>query len=145
MLNSRIAVLLAVLLALVLTACGGASQPAAPAASSGLEEVVVTVGSQLTFNPATIELTAGQPVRLVLKNEGALEHDLTIDQIGIETDEPAESSHGTGGVHADLHVHAVPGKTAERTFTPETSGTYTFYCTIPGHKEGGMVGSLTVK
>ncbi|MEA2142490.1 MAG: hypothetical protein QOI64_920, partial [Solirubrobacteraceae bacterium] len=24
-------------------------------------------------------------------------------------------------------------------------GQYTFYCTVPGHREGGMVGKLTVK
>jgi len=141
----HVAVLVTALLALVLAACGGTPQASAPSAPGAPKEVVVRVGNELKYNPATIELAAGEPVHLVLKNEGALEHDFTIEQIDIKMDQPAESSHMTTGMHADLHVHTMPGETSEMTFTPEKSGTYTFFCTVPGHKEGGMTGSLTVK
>jgi uncharacterized cupredoxin-like copper-binding protein len=28
---------------------------------------------------------------------------------------------------------------------PEKPGAYEYVCTVPGHKEGGMVGTLTVQ
>ena len=34
-------------------------------------------------------------------------------------------------------------ETVDTTFTA-TPGTYTFYCSIPGHREAGMEGTLTV-
>jgi uncharacterized cupredoxin-like copper-binding protein len=44
-----------------------------------------------------------------------------------------------------LHVAAGPGAQAKLTFTPSRAGTYEFFCTVVGHKEAGMAGTLTVK
>nr|WP_227456656.1 plastocyanin/azurin family copper-binding protein [Geobacillus sp. C56-T3] len=38
----------------------------------------------------------------------------------------------------------MPGKTAEVTFIPIERGVFRFYCTVPGHKESGMVGFAKV-
>ena len=59
------------------------------------------------------------------------------------------SEHEEGSEHdiklfATLHVHALSDKQVTVTFTPTDPGTYEFYCTIPGHREAGMVGSLVV-
>jgi uncharacterized cupredoxin-like copper-binding protein len=37
------------------------------------------------------------------------------------------------------------GKPALALFTPTTTGTYSFYCGVPGHREAGMVGTLIVE
>jgi uncharacterized cupredoxin-like copper-binding protein len=44
-------------------------------------------------------------------------------------------------------VGATPTFTGgSRTLTANLKpGTYTFYCTVPGHRAGGMLGTLTVK
>ena len=40
----------------------------------------------------------------------------------------------------------VVGKGASSMFTAKlTPGTFEFVCTVPGHEEGGMKGTLTVK
>ena len=51
------------------------------------------------------------------------------------------------GMHGDsaVHVAAAPGATGTVDFTPSEAGTYEFYCTIEGHKEAGMVGTLVVE
>jgi nitrite reductase (NO-forming) len=41
-------------------------------------------------------------------------------------------------------VIAAAGKSASATFKIARPGVYTFICSIPGHKDGGMVGTLTV-
>jgi uncharacterized cupredoxin-like copper-binding protein len=44
-----------------------------------------------------------------------------------------------------LHVAAMMGQTGVLEFTPTKPGTYEFFCTVAGHKEAGMVGTLVVK
>ena len=52
-----------------------------------------------------------------------------------------DGHHGEGVVAA----HAMPGMSASVMFTPTQIGEYEFYCTIPGHREAGMVGRLIVR
>jgi uncharacterized cupredoxin-like copper-binding protein len=44
----------------------------------------------------------------------------------------------------DLHVGAAANGSGTIEFTPSQPGTYEFFCTVAGHKEAGMVGSLVV-
>lgn len=55
-----------------------------------------------------------------------------------------QNDHGNHAENADVHVHSLPGKTAEVTFIPIERGVFRFYCTVPGHKESGMVGFAKV-
>jgi uncharacterized cupredoxin-like copper-binding protein len=45
----------------------------------------------------------------------------------------------------DLHLPVAMGTTSSLEFTPTKPGTYEFECTVPGHKEAGMRGTLVVK
>ncbi|UYG97794.1 plastocyanin/azurin family copper-binding protein [Cytobacillus firmus] len=49
------------------------------------------------------------------------------------------ANHGTA--QADFHLHSSGKSEAALTFT---SGVYDFYCSIPGYKENGMIGTITV-
>ena len=44
-----------------------------------------------------------------------------------------------------LHVHGLPGQSHAISFTPTTPGTYTVYCTVPGHREAGMTATVVVR
>ena len=124
--------LLAVLMVatvLLLAACGGgAASPTAPAQGT-MGEVTITVDNSLSFKPSAIEGTAGQPVNITMTNVStALEHNFVWDD---QADQ--------------VFIHTDPGVTESASRTFDQPGTYTFACTIPGHKEGGMVGTLTIK
>jgi|SRR5579859_151310 len=113
--------LLAAAVALVLLAACASATPAAP------PPLVVTLKAQdLMFDQMTLAAKVGQPVTINFQNVGALEHSFVIDQLNVKLE------------------HVQPGQTATVTFTPTAAGTYTYYCDVPGHKEAGMKGILTV-
>lgn len=123
--RKRMIVPLALVIALLATACGdgaeGTNSDTQP--NGGTETVEVTVRTtEFAFDPDPIEVPAGVPVTLVLVNEGVVEHDLTIDSLG-------------------LAMIAQPGETVRETVTFE-AGTYEVHCTVPGHHEAGMLTTL---
>ena len=83
----------------------------------------------LTFDPTELEAESGK-VAIVMDNpSGAgIPH-----AVGIKG----------GGADEEGEV-AEPGGTSEVSATLDP-GTYTFYCPVPGHEEGGMTGTLTVR
>ena len=110
-------IIAATLALLLLGAC------AAPAAQLAEKRLELT---EYEYKPASMEMAAGESVKLVLVNTGVIEHDFTIDSIGFK-------------------AVVRQGGTVERTFGPLAAGTYDVYCSIPGHKELGMVMTLEVK
>ena len=78
---------------------------------------------QMRFEPATLTVRANTPVNITLDNSGAaLVHDFVVDNPAVK-------------IEAQPHARA----SATATFPP---GTYQYYCSQPGHKEAGMVGTL---
>ena len=127
--------------ALLLGACASAPQP----------QAITLKALTMTYEPSTFEVTAGAPVELTFVNEGELEHDFSILEIPVESvSEPDamsaqhEMDMGEASMDPVLHVAAEPGATNELVFTPTKPGTYEFFCTVPGHKDAGMVGTMTV-
>jgi len=120
-------------LALVL-GCGGGGSAAKPAGPAGggagaAQNVTVKALDTLKFDPATLSVRSGAPVHLTLENSGTLIHDWVVDNVGGQK----------------VSVEADGGKSASTDFTPTTAGTLQFYCSQPGHREAGMVGTLTVQ
>lgn len=150
----KLFVLLLLLATFALAACGGSQVAAEPAADADNQEVTVEA-VDLAFTPATVEVAAGQPVKLTLQNNGALEHDFSIMEIEVETvhEEAGEHSggeHEQGGehvmtIHPELHLAAAAGTVGTLEFTVSQAGTYEFFCSVAGHKEAGMVGTLVVE
>lgn len=100
---------------------GVALQAGAPA------QKVTVVAKEFAYTPDKVTVKVGRPVQLVLENKGVIEHDFVVDRFKVKM-----------GV-------IQPGKTGTVTFTPNAKGTFDFYCSVPGHKEAGMKGTLVVQ
>ena len=106
----------------------------------------------MQYQPASLEITADLPVRLTLTNGDALEHDFSImamphtgevivDDAGSDL---ADHDMSELAEEPEIHVAAPAGGQGAIEFTPSTPGEYTYFCTVAGHKEAGMVGTLVV-
>jgi plastocyanin len=85
-------------------------------------------GGQIAYTSDTATAEAGK-VTIDFKNPQALTHDVAIEGSGGETiAKTGLIEEGSDSTTANLKP-----------------GTYTFYCTVPGHREAGMEGTLTVK
>lgn len=83
--------------------------------------------TQLAFDTTTLTSKPGK-VTIDFNNPAPLEHDVAIEQDGKQIAVSETIAKGKTSVTADL-----------------APGTYTFLCTVPGHAEAGMEGTLTVK
>lgn len=87
---------------------------------------ITVVAKEFKFIPHALRVEQGQHVTIVFRNEGSLSHNLTIPNLGLHTDTQQR------------------GATETLEFTAPKAGVYQFWCTVPGHKEVGMTGRLTV-
>ncbi len=101
-----------------------AAAPAAEAAAPASAEPVTVVSHDIYFDPKEITIPANTDVTFILPNEGVTLHNFSIPDLGVDVD-------------------IAPGETQE-VVVNAPAGTYAFDCNVPGHKEAGMVGTLTV-
>ncbi|HET8523560.1 MAG TPA: cupredoxin domain-containing protein, partial [Thermomicrobiales bacterium] len=102
----------------------GAAQSTAPSGSATEVTVIMGKPTEFAFDPSEFTIPANTDVTIHLKNEGSTTHDFSIDALKI--------AHSLEvGQSADITINA-------------PAGDYEYYCNVPGHKEGGMVGTLHV-
>jgi plastocyanin len=93
----------------------------------GVLEIDADPTGQLKFLASSASATPGN-VTVRMKNASSVPHDIAITGGGVNQIGKVVTSGGVSSVAANLK----PGK-------------YTFYCSVPGHRQAGMVGTLTVK
>ena len=108
------------LLATAVKAAGGGP---AVVAKNGVLSIPADPSGQLAFVSAKASAPPGQ-LTIEMPNKSGVPHDITIDGKG----------------NGPVVTNGVSKFTA--TFA---AGTYTYYCSVSGHRQAGMVGKLTVK
>ncbi|MGH3138040.1 MAG: plastocyanin/azurin family copper-binding protein [Gaiellaceae bacterium] len=94
---------------------------------SGAIEISADPSNALLFDVVELNADAGA-VTIRMANPSALPHNVAIKGNGIDAKGEIVGSGGTSTVSANV-----------------AAGTYTFYCSVPGHEQGGMTGTLIVK
>jgi plastocyanin len=105
----------------------GKARPETGAKGTGGTLQLAADPTEILYDKKTLASKPGE-VTIDFTNPATLEHDVAIEQGGKEIAVSETIGEGKTSVTADL-----------------APGTYTFLCTVPGHAEAGMEGTLTVR
>ena len=121
----------------------GPSPTPAPTATpdDGATPIEVTLLDSMEIKPNKITIEAGKPVRFVISNEGALEHDFFL---GSDREQKQRES-GQGEPGPDRYVEVPPGETVTLLYTFPTEGRTIVGCVVPGHYSAGMKSNITIE
>ena len=110
---------------------GGSTGPEAEGGTAGSASAVdisAVEGSDLAYDQKSVDAKAGK-VTVNFINPQAIPHDVYVeDASGEDVGETELISEGSTSAKVDLKP-----------------GTYTFFCSVPGHREAGMEGTINVK
>lgn len=108
-------------LVLILSACGASTSTDVTQTQSAT--IVNMESANMFFKPNTLALRKGEKTTINFKNTGF--HTFVLEEFDVNVD--------------------LKGKTeGSVTFTPDKVGTFEYFCDVPGHREAGMKGTLTV-
>ena len=110
-----------------LAAVGGGGPEGTAEAENGVLEIPADPGGALFYVFADAVAPAGA-LKIESLNEASIDHDIAIEGNGVNEKGEVVNNGGTSEIDADLQA-----------------GEYTFFCSVPGHREGGMEGKLTVE
>ena len=106
---------------------GTPAPPSSPAhAPLHVVHLAAATGGQLAYDTKQLSTQAGS-VNITFENASPLEHNVTIAQVRKVLGATPTFTNGTRSVTLNLKP-----------------GTYTFYCSVPGHRQAGMEGTLKV-
>lgn len=139
----------------ILLAGGSAALAAGDLTAQEPLEIRVQLGDQdnaMRFVPDRIELETGKLYKLVLYNPSSLAHYFSSEGLARSVFTRKVQIPGADGKTiaevkgAIAEIEVYPGGTAEWWFVPVKTGELTdLRCTIKGHTEGGMVGTIVIR
>jgi uncharacterized cupredoxin-like copper-binding protein len=110
-----------------LAAIGVKKSNEAAKAEGGKLEIPADPSGGLAYSFGSAEAPAG-PLEIDSPNKSSVDHNIAIEGSGVSEEGPVVKDGAVSKVTADLK----PGE-------------YTFFCSVPGHRQSGMEGKLTVK
>lgn len=101
--------------ALLLAACGGQRT-----------REIDMIGENFRFSPDIIRVSQGDRVKINFSNPDTVPHLIYLPDF-------------------NAHIALVPGGAYPLEFVADQAGTFAYVCSVPGHQEAGMVGTLIVE
>jgi uncharacterized cupredoxin-like copper-binding protein len=120
---------------------------AVPAPIATPIELKISLGNktnELKFFPNRVQLVAGKKYKLLLSNSSPQKHYFTAREFFSSswTQKVDAGNVEIKGAIQELELR--PNTTAVWVLVPMKPGSYQLRCTIPGHTEAGMTGTITV-
>ncbi|MDR7334269.1 cupredoxin family protein [Roseateles asaccharophilus] len=108
--------------------------------------VNIAMSDDMRFTPSRIEVRQGETIRLVMRNTGAVLHELVIGTQKELEAHAAQMLKFPGMEHDEPYMaHVKPGQTGEIVWTFNRAGEFDFACLIAGHFQAGMRGKFIVR
>lgn len=114
-------------------------------AKAAKRTITITMLDTMRFSPDKIEVKQGETIKLVIKNQGNMLHELVIGT------KPELQTHAALMVkfpnmeHDEPYMTHVPaGKAGSIVWTFNQTGEFDFACLIAGHYTAGMLGKIIV-
>jgi plastocyanin len=108
---------------------GGGSEGSGGSGGASVVDVEAAAGTDLAYTTDALTTKAGT-VTLDFTNPQSLSHDVALEDAGGKE---------LGG------TELIADGSTVATIDNVKAGEYTFFCTVPGHREAGMEGTLTVE
>ena len=107
--------------------------------------VNIAMSDSMRFTPDRIEVKQGETIKIVLKNEGKMLHEMVIGTKQELDEHAALMLKFPGMEHEEPYmVHVPVGKSGQIIWTFNRAGEFDFACLIAGHYQAGMMGKISV-
>jgi uncharacterized cupredoxin-like copper-binding protein len=101
---------------------------------------------RMVFIPDRIRIRKGEQVRFQLRNNGEIDHEFVVGTLEANLEHMKEMEKNPDMEHDDPNAKRLGPKAAGEILWHFTkAGTFDFSCLIPGHREAGMFGVITVE
>ena len=107
--------------------------------------IKISMSDTMRFTPDMIAVKQGDTVRISLKNNGKILHEMVIGTKKELEEHAALMVKFPTMEHEEPYMaHIPPGKTGQIIWTFNKAGEFDFACLIAGHYQAGMVGKIKV-
>ena len=106
--------------------------------------------TNFAFTPNTLEVGAGEVLEIAIQNVERVLHDFTIDEIDADVHVSylagtGQHGHAESLLKTDVHFALTEPGSGVVHIKVHEPGEYVIYCSVPGHREAGMEGTLIVR
>lgn len=107
--------------------------------------IEVLMSDDMRFAPERLTVKRGETVRFVVRNQGAVMHEMVLGTMD-DLKQHAEMMKKHPGMEHDepYMAHVAPGKTEAIVWQFSQAGEFHYACLLPGHFEAGMQGQVAV-
>ena len=141
---------------ILVTAACGAFEPTADETARAATEAALFTGpagqtialemTDIKYSAGVLTAKSGEILEVGLANKGSIDHDVTLKEIpGDRALRVDGKDRATGNGKTAVHAHIKPGSSGTLRLKVPAAGSYEFYCSVAGHKEAGMKGTITVQ